>query len=546
MSGLELPGLVLGVLGIAIAFKGAIDTAVFIESCFDDLSTDCKYLALSYKVERGRLQLWGQLCKADDDSESILRDTPDDIKRIIVQVLGEIRSLNEKAEVMVIRYNLTTSQLPGLDINDNLYFDASLPRAVSKLSIKPRSRLRWTIKGKAEFEKVVARIRQCITNLDELAMPRAKIRLLTTALPAIVLADASPDMLQSMQDTSSSVDPTLVAAAKTIIVQQRLSEAGANGTASTITNKELQLFAGSSGLGTLFKPNGESVPVWIEWNVLSPGPGTQRYIRLINALGYMLEQVSRPELRLPPCYGIYDDLAYEAENHEKRLGFIFGLPRAVSPSVSYHPNLQYSPPQTLSSLIRDGGKEIPALGDRFHLATVLAIAFSNFHTARWLHKGFHSDNILFFQRTNDLGVTVTEPYITGFQYSRLQSEVSQSRGPLEDKKLEQYYHPQADQGFTKQRDLYGLGVVLCEIGRWKLVADSISRDKRKAMASRELWKEFLLDNVVIDLRWRMGKMYSDVVRVLLEGELPGDDVDGAFFAQEFLQKVIQPLSSCVA
>ncbi|KAK1985674.1 hypothetical protein LZ30DRAFT_778891 [Colletotrichum cereale] len=56
----------------------------------------------------------------------------------------------------------------------------------------------------------------------------------------------------------------------------------------------------------------------------------------------------------------------------------------------------------------------------------------------------------------------------------------------------------------------------------------------------------LLGSVVTDLGWRRETVYSDAARVLLEHDLPDDDADGAVFAQELLQKVIQPLSSCLA
>jgi hypothetical protein len=68
MSGLEIPGLVVGVAGVLVAFKGAIDTALLIEAFFDDARADCGCLALSYHIEQTRLQLWGELCKANDES----------------------------------------------------------------------------------------------------------------------------------------------------------------------------------------------------------------------------------------------------------------------------------------------------------------------------------------------------------------------------------------------------------------------------------------------------------------------------------------------
>lgn len=55
MSGLEVPGFVVGVVGVVVAFKGAVDTALLIKSFFDDARADCGYLALSYHIKQTRL-----------------------------------------------------------------------------------------------------------------------------------------------------------------------------------------------------------------------------------------------------------------------------------------------------------------------------------------------------------------------------------------------------------------------------------------------------------------------------------------------------------
>ncbi|KAL4942099.1 hypothetical protein BDV06DRAFT_222516 [Aspergillus oleicola] len=100
----------------------------------------------------------------------------------------------------------------------------------------------------------------------------------------------------------------------------------------------------------------------------------------------------------------------------------FGLPKPdPSTQLSYESNFERYPPQSLKPLIQSGkSTEIPLLGDRFRLSYRLANAFSLFHAAGWLYKGMHSDNILFLQRANSLGITVVQPSITGFQYSRPQ------------------------------------------------------------------------------------------------------------------------------
>ncbi|CCF47098.1 hypothetical protein CH063_15622 [Colletotrichum higginsianum] len=268
----------------------------------------------------------------------------------------------------------------------------------------------------------------------------------------------------------------------------------------------------------------------------------------MEALGKLLKGVSEPALRLPPFYGIYDDLDYELTHGIKRIGYVFGTPESVTDYDqrvhSFRNDVCENPPISLSALMASEGTAPPLLGDRFRLAFTLASAFSLFHAAGWLHKGLHSGNIQFLREV-DGTVSVTQPFITGFQYSRHQNQASLSRGPLDDKRLSHYYHPDAAKGFSKRLDLYSLGVVLCEIGRWASITSKIPKERLRKMTNREAWRSYILDSRLKELGWRMGKQYQDAVRVLLECDLPDDKKLGhVFFAQEFQRKVLQPLSRC--
>lgn len=551
MSGLEAAGLVIGVAGVVFAFKGAIDTAIQIESFFDDARADCGYLALSYHIELTRLQLWGELCRANDESRSdecTLRDKPEYLKRMIVRILGEIRKLNEEASKLIFKFNIDLVKLPDLDLDDNLAPNRAIPAALSKKTTMPKSRLRWTVRGKSDFQEVVTKLRKLVSDLHELHVHSGEAQLPERVLPSQVLAPVTnPKLLQILSNPQNQINRTLALSAQAKSLHQKLDPGSANLT-TTIADHQLEFRTGSSVAATFFHPSGRILPVWVEWNQFNSGPQSERYSTLIKALGYVLETVGQPELCLAPFYGVYDDLKYETEHGIKQMGFVFGLPESdPSLQLCYESDLRQYPPRSLKTLIKSGkSAAIPLLGDRFRLAYRLANAFSRFHAAGWLHKGMHSDNIIFLHQANGQGITVSEPFITGFQYSRPQGVVSLSRGPLEDATLDHYYHPDAHLGFTKQRDLYSLGVVLCEIGRWALVADTVTDRRKKQLTSRQAWQDYMRNHVVEDLGWRMGELYRDAVMTLLDSSLPADDAGDAFFAQQFLERVIQPLSMCSA
>ncbi|KAH7329487.1 amidase signature domain-containing protein [Stachybotrys elegans] len=472
---MEVAGLALGVLGIAIAFKGAVDSALFIESFYDDENTDCSYLALNYHIQKTRLRIWGDECvmkKAPDGQPLKLRGRPQYVVEQIVRILKEIEKLNVKATDLADRYNINPPDLPSLNAEHSANSSQDLTKALSRLKVKPASRFRWTIKKKAEFQTIIERLRTLISDLENFTLAPEESQVLSRSLGPLVLTTLNePELVKHVDDPRVKADPSLALSARAKCIQRSMS----HGQATVISSAQLRLLHGSLNFGLLVQQSGKRVPVLLEWTIIQTTSDRSKYIDRINTLGCILEKVSEPALRLPPCYGIYHDSSYEIEHPGlQRFGYVFGAPSTTPTGLNtgpqYDKNLHLRPPKSLSTRIKDQ-KNIPLLGDRFRLAYNLATAFSCFHAAGWLHKGLHSNNILYFERVDNSGIDEMEPFITGFQYSRPQQTESLSMGPLGDPHLDHYYHPDVEKGFTKSRDLYGLGVILCEIGRWSLLSD---------------------------------------------------------------------------
>ncbi|KAL0257601.1 hypothetical protein SLS55_008415 [Diplodia seriata] len=541
---------VVGIVGILLAFKGAVDTALWIGSFFDDETASSGYLALSYHIEKTRLQRWGKFCKANDADkpwQCTLRDKPDEIKEIIVRILGQILQLNKKADALVEKHNINMATLPDLDIDDNLHTRGALARTLARISVIPTARFLWTLKRKKEFEDIVSKLQKLIGDLEKFSLDRDEPRLLEKTLSSHVLLSVDdPGLLKILYSPEGNFDRGLALSARAKSLLQPEDALLAPRLPSARTTQRLEFLAGSSTLGYLTGPDRSVHAVWVEWNTFNASSESRKYVERIDSLGQLLKQVSEPSLRLPPCHGVYEDFEYERDNGVKRIGYVFGLPQ-VQTQTLYDGNLRDHPPRTLSALIKDyRNTPIPSLGDRFQLACTLAQAFSLFHAAKWLHKGLHSGSIVFLERTDNRGITVTEPFITGFQYSRPLQAESFSQSPLEDKNLQHYYHPDADQGFSKKRDLYSLGVVLCEIGRWKMVVD-VPKDKmQKLPVNREGWRKHMTEKVAPDLGWRMGTKYQTAVMKLLKSDLPDDEEGDLFFAQQYTENVLDLLSACKA
>ncbi|KAF3055891.1 hypothetical protein GL218_06921 [Daldinia childiae] len=535
---------------IVMAFKGVIDTALLIESFHDDGKTGCGYLALTYHIEKTRLDLWGQLCKANNESSCTLSDRPDLVKETITRILGEIVNLNREAEKLITKHDVKMPEYPQGSDNpaQAMNLSSALPQALSKLVVKPKARWRWTIKGKADFEQVVLKIRKLRDDLESFTISDNYRQLLHKALPSLALKSiTSRELLQTLYDPETRVGSALAASAKVKFLWSQTSPDSSD--MNIIAGDQLRFLSGSSNLGILRNQGAGISSVWVEWNTVQDGAGAAEYIKRIKTLGYRLEKIGEPALRLPSCYG----LVFQEIHGATRLGFVFGAPRTiwlqgrVQSMPRYTGDFFNLPPVSLANLMEhQKTNTIPLLGDRFYLAFTLAVAFSHFHAAGWLHKGFHSDNITFLQQDNEPHINVTDPFITGFQYSRPQQEQSLSRTPLENDQLQHYYHPDADKGFSRRLDLYSLGIVLCEIGRWGLIRKTVSDRRRKELVDRSAWRNYVNKYICVDMGWRMGEKYHGVVKTLLECRLPGDDHDDGLFEQQYLEKVIQPLAECTA
>lgn len=516
--------LAISVIGVAVAFKGVIDTALFIQAFQDERNLDCGYLALRYHVEQTQLRQWGEYLKVDPGApheQSTLHERPE-INKLIVKILNEFTRLNIEAEKLVLKDNIDL-------------------REEANAIKKARTRFRWTITGKDNFEKVVVKMHELNESLYRLTLGSVQSKALAESRVSRALVSVDAPALLDVLRGSGVFDRSLSRSAN-LKLHQLEDTQDLNWTVqpTLIGAREMAFYKGSDTSGSLQRANGAMSPTWVEWNIVAPGHSMHEYVRRIHNLAGLLEQVGDPAIRIPPCYGIYNDRDFEARYGEKRLGYVFGLP-----STECEVDLKTHRPIALKDLISNcPPSNIPLLGDRFRLAQALAVAFSRFHAAGWLHKGLHASSVVFFQRKDTGTISLVDPFITGFQYARPVGEISLSRGPLENDELQYYYHPVSEQGFSKKVDLYSLGVVLYEIGRWGLIDESVSESRRAKLTDRQSWHQYIMKISRQELGWRVGKRYHDAVTTLLNGNL--QDSDDVLFSQQYFSRVIEPLQACVA
>jgi hypothetical protein len=218
------------------------------------------------------------------------------------------------------------------------------------------------------------------------------------------------------------------------------------------------------------------------------------------------------------------------------IGFVFQTPRNIStaPVSLYermHTDVQAKPPTARS------------LGIRFRLAQKLVKIFALVLAVKCLHRGVRSHNILFFQDNS-----LEDPHLAGFIESRA-DQASQVSSLIDDEKGDyELYRPLthgvkrqgngsgAPDTMRLQHDLYGLGVILLEIGLWKTA---------NAMRGRAGLRDFhqeIIPQYVEQLSYRVGDCYHDAVHKCLHSINQGADEAGL----EYAAAVAETLARCSA
>ncbi|KAF2632385.1 hypothetical protein BU25DRAFT_487892 [Macroventuria anomochaeta] len=286
--------------------------------------------------------------------------------------------------------------------------------------------------------------------------------------------------------------------------------------------------------------------VWIEWKLPEQGPvqtnGTDLIHERITTLATLLREMNKiVQFRAPECLGYFED------EDNGRYGFVFAKPEHVASNES---------PTTLHSLL---SKEMPPLADRITLMRLLSETIEQFHAVDWLHKGLRSSNILFFKNPDTEAGTInfSDPYISGFEYSRPAQRDDMTQRPSDDPGADIYRHPLSQSGssFRKSFDLYSLGVVLLEIAYWKPIDEILeiadinkARQKETASARRRLLEDAQYQT---HIKGHLGVRVQDVIWSCLKGPEGFDlsaDCDekdaqiGAHLQWEFGERVVKKLA----
>ncbi|EXF74269.1 hypothetical protein CFIO01_03701 [Colletotrichum fioriniae PJ7] len=315
-------------------------------------------------------------------------------------------------------------------------------------------------------------------------------------------------------------------------------------------------------------------PVLVEWVEYDPSSPDERFLHLrrLDDLARMMHSASsnHPDLHTIDCVGYTDDA------NNARYGLVYRCPLlsqtslpaaslpiktkiktktdtvAVAAAESPQP-LPATSHSTLHTLISSPDLKTPDLDDRITLASTLACALWSLHSLDWLHKSLCSANILFFPSAASLAAIrattvsaavvpdIGSPYLVGFDASRPDFDAEMSVNPRNPSILDLHRDPRSlssglgRKQYCKGYDVYSLGLVLLEIGLWKVL-----QTYYKPHYSAEKWRDrVILPVLVPGLGSKTGKLYKQVVEKCLTAK---DDMSSSE-AGQLMEWVVTTLES---
>jgi hypothetical protein len=252
----------------------------------------------------------------------------------------------------------------------------------------------------------------------------------------------------------------------------------------------------------------------------------------------------------PPKLRCLDLAAYTiTDGPQNRLDFCFLYRPPPFADGAVSPLTLHTALATLSERRR------PTLAQRFGIAATLAESLLAFHAANWLHKAVCSANVLFFADAHTEAIDFRQPFVAGFEFARPDTVRDLTlEGPASAGGFDAYCHPElvaslAGDGRGRRRyqrrfDVYGLGVVLLEIGCW-MTAATILRSRQGMEGTRH---EHLLETARMSLPSRVGTRYKQAVCACLgwEEDENGDEAGvGTEESRERRQRQIEEFANTV-
>ncbi|KAI9857116.1 MAG: hypothetical protein M1813_008607 [Trichoglossum hirsutum] len=538
-----------------------------------DFPSSYLQLRLGLVIERQRLQLWAREMITKEQSPQ-----DDALWRLIKTILVRILNTLEGSTRTIEEYE----QDAGFPEMAGLLGDPEELRVLEKLSSPsappPQKRsvssiirsIRFIMKDKTKLEQMVRDLCHLNDSLDKLAShiqresTRRRLRafLSTNDVEQLQLLQQAAAMLhhhdieklassmrilkENSRDDQLDPEPAKEPGSKEVLLDYRVERDHI-----TLDNP----FQGDQtrSWATFRHNDGSEETVLVDWRCARDESWRRKnpiaFKRRADSLAKVLNQDLRPlRLAVLHCVGYYNQ-------NPTVTGYLFRPPPESNPNQD---------PVNLFDLLTNTNKssDIPDLDDRFELAKSLVSTVFEFHNMGWMHKNLQSKNILFWPRDDQQGQpNFRKPYLLGFDTSRPNQPGEVSEKPLSSPEEDLYRHPHYKgsdpRPFKPPYDIYSLGILLFEIGMWRIVSyqsgrSSQSSIRRAVSLSDPQFIQKVVMGPVKDLGRYMGANYRDAVLACLNLDFDrvwdeSEDAERTLkFQGEVQNKIVDPIAFCRA
>lgn len=501
-----------------------------------------------FKIQRERLAAWGQEWGVTSISDSgSLDDGRSELKDAVQDVLGNIQNVINESETL------------SLGATNSSKGEKRVP------GFWPTVEVKWTSRDRERYEQLADELKTSIDLLYDISKSRREVR--ESAYPGFGKSKSEGALLPLAMSGYPSTR-SYAASEETLVNTTRSSTAKTAGSGSLDLPSRLDPSvldipaeepppydsAGATPVTRLIghyrlpappsQVSGDEtanvlMPVLIEY---APFDASYRSTgvpvptnRLDMLMSFHARCGSMPDYQQ---YSTLSCLGYFEDTKEARFGLVYELPQKAldleklnGASIDSRPVSLHKVLQQASKSLNAGNRLVPpgpSLEDRFRLASNLVQAFAKMHMEeKLLHKDVNSSNIIFFLKPNSPNqqshdYDLRAPYVSSFD---IFSEFSIEEPPTAAGR-NLYRHPHDPKIFSQKCefcdkstckcaryrfDIYGLGLILLEIGLWCPLSDIFKQkytldDFRKRLET--VW--------VRKLATRCGSIYQSVVKECLQ------------------------------
>jgi hypothetical protein len=509
---MEAAGAVAGFVAVPLALFQSCVTAFELLKAAQHIGADGDLFSTKLQWEQYQLLRWGQKLGLDSSPAAEIEVNWE----LAGRILQQLECLLTSAEKLKERYSLDVEEEDLIDIESESDWQTkpvgigrwiaasmrpdmvTLKGRIIKKNNRVLKRLRWAVMGRDQAVAIINDIADLVAKLNRLldsADREKQIRMDDILLRDILSRSSTASEVEQIQQIlasgSSSNDSTLQGAAT--LKQIRLMIGADTRDDEVKTGKPQQGLVQMPVIRKL-KPKKltsyvperpldymgmelaryEEKPVLVEWKSI-PSSIWADMLPQVKRLAAMLASPAGKDCQSLLCVG---SLPWEERD---LCALVYTMPADAMQGIRAI--------RTMSDLLRE--QRHLSLGRRFEIATSMARAVLQLHTAGWLHKSLRTDNIIFFgpQDATLEDFLQSTPYLAGFDYARPDTATAAAFTQLPDTEPlnELYRHPQARgvgrESYRKQFDVYALGCILLEIGMWKPLPDIMAE-----LLDAGLWK----------------------------------------------------------